>query len=113
MPAIICRRRNPASAQFLYPVLLEVFVNTVAWWQLLTVLAIPMFGIFLGILLNQRSADKLSGKIKDVRDEIKDIKGELLDFRKQMQEEYIGLLNMISDQGQRIVRLEERGSRSS
>lgn len=102
-------------------------MNTVAWWQLLTVLAIPMFGIFLGILLNQRSADKLSAEIKDVRteikdvrneikdvrDEIKDVRAELLDFRKPMHSAYIGLLNMIGDHGQRIVRLEERGSRAS
>lgn len=95
-------------------------MNTVAWWQLLTVLAIPMFGIFLGILINQRSADKLSAEIKDVRneikdvrDEIKDVRAELLDFRKPMHSAYIGLLNMIGDHGQRIVRLEERGSRAS
>ena len=34
-------------------------------------------------------------------------------LRKQMSDEYYGLLNMIGDHGQRIVRLEERGSRSS
>jgi hypothetical protein len=31
-------------------------------------------------------------------------------LRKQMNEEYVGQLNMIGDHGQRIVRLEERGS---
>jgi septal ring factor EnvC (AmiA/AmiB activator) len=107
-------------------------MNAVARWQLLTVLAIPMFGIFLGILLNQRSADKLStdikdvrgeikdvrneikdvrAEIKDVRNEIKDVRAELLDFRKQMHLEYIGLLNLIGDHAQRIVRMEERGAR--
>jgi hypothetical protein len=35
----------------------------------------------------------------------------LSDFRKQMHDEYFGLLNMIGNHGQRIVRLEERGSR--
>jgi hypothetical protein len=62
--------------------------------------------VFLGILPNQRAADKLSSDLKDVRKE-------LADFRKQMLEEYFGLLNMIGDHGQRIVRLEERGSRST
>jgi hypothetical protein len=81
-------------------------MSPVPVWQLLTVLAIPMFGIFLGILLNQRAADKLAGELKEVRKEI-------LDLRNQMHEEYIGLLNMIGDHAQRVVRLEERGSRSS
>jgi len=75
-------------------------------WQLLTVLAIPMLGIFLGILLNQRAADKLSLDLRDMRKE-------LTDFRKQMHDEYVGLLNMIGDHSQRIVRLEESGSRST
>ena len=79
---------------------------TLPIWQLLTVLAIPMLGIFLGILLNQRSADKLSVDLRDMRKE-------LTDFRKQMHDEYVGLLNMIGDHGQRIVRLEERGSHST
>jgi hypothetical protein len=81
-------------------------MNALPIWQLLTVLAIPMLGIFLGILLNQRAADKLSVDLRDMRKE-------LTDFRKQMHDEYVGLLNMIGDHGQRIVRLEERGSHST
>jgi predicted nucleic acid-binding Zn-ribbon protein len=107
-------------------------MNPLPIWQLLTVVVIPFMGILLGILLNQRAADKLSGEIKDVRGEFKDIRGELKDvrgeikdirgeikdirvelrdFRKQMHEEYFGLINMIGDHGQRIVRIEERGTR--
>jgi hypothetical protein len=76
------------------------------FWQLLTILTIPTFGIFLGILLNHRAANKLAGALRDMRKEV-------TDFRKQMHDEYIGLLNMIGDHGQTIVPLEERGSRSS
>jgi len=79
-------------------------MNTIPIWQLLPVLAIPMLGIFLGILLNQRYSERLSGDIKDLRKE-------LAELRQEIKSEYVGLLGMIADHSQRLVRIEERTAR--
>lgn len=81
-------------------------MNGLPLWQLLTVFSAPTFTVLLGILLNQRGMDRLDGRMERIEDEQRAL-------RKQMHEEYIGLLNMIGDHGQRIVRLEERGQRSA
>ncbi len=86
-------------------------MNALPFWQLLTVLAVPSFAALLGILFNQRGVDRLDRRMERLEDEQRSLRNELLDFRQQMHNEYIGLLNMIGDHGQRIVRLEERGSR--
>ena len=79
-------------------------MNGLPLWQLLTVLAVPTFSVLLGILLNQRGIDRLDRHMERIEDEQRSL-------RKQMHDEYIGLLNMIGDHSQRIVRIEERGSR--
>jgi hypothetical protein len=79
-------------------------MSTLPMWQLLTVLAVPSFTALLGILLNQRGIDRIDRRIERIEDELRS-------FRKQMHDEYIGLLSLIGDHAQRIVRLEERGSR--
>ena len=76
-------------------------MNALPLWQLITVLAVPTFAVLLSILLNQRSVDRLDHRMERLEDEMRD-------FRKQMHDEYIGLLGMIGDHGQRIVRLEQR-----
>jgi hypothetical protein len=81
-------------------------MNGLPFWQLQTVFSVPTFTVLLGILLDQRGIDRLDRRMERIEDEQRAL-------RKQIDEEYIGLLNMIGDHGQRIVRLEERGSRSS
>jgi hypothetical protein len=76
-------------------------MNALPLWQLITVLAVPTFAVLLGILLNQKSVDRLDHRMERLEDEMRD-------FRKQMHDKYIGLLGMIGDHGQRIVRLEQR-----
>jgi hypothetical protein len=81
-------------------------MNGLPVWQLLTVFSVPTFTVLLGILLGQRGNDRLERRMERIEDEQRAL-------RKQMNDEYLGLLNMIGDHGQRIVRIEERGSRSS
>jgi len=92
-------------------------MNGLPLWALLTVFSVPTFTAILGVLLNQRSmdrlADRLDHRMERIENRMERSDDELQGFRKQMHDEYIGLLNMIGDHGQRIVRLEERGSRSS
>jgi hypothetical protein len=85
-------------------------MNGLPLWQLLTVLVVPTFAVLLGILLNQRGTDRLADRLDRRMERIED---EQRALRKQMHDEYYGLPNMIGDHGQRIVRLEERGSHSS
>ncbi|WP_236656882.1 hypothetical protein [Acidisarcina polymorpha] len=81
-------------------------MNGLPVWQLLTVFSVPTFTVLLGILLGQRGNDRLERRMERIEDEQRAL-------RKQMNEEYIGLLNMFGDHGQRIVRLEQRGSHSA
>jgi hypothetical protein len=81
-------------------------MNGLPVWQLLTVFSVPTFTVLLGILLGQRGNDRLERRMERIEDEQRAL-------RKQMNDEYYGLLNMIGDHGQRIVRLEERGQHSS
>jgi hypothetical protein len=85
-------------------------MNGLPLWQLLTMLVVPTFAVLLGMLLNQRGIDRLADRLDQRMERIED---EQRAFRNQLHDEYIGLLNMIGDHGQRTVRLEERGSRSS
>lgn len=82
----------------------EDAMNALPTWQLLRVVVVPTFAVLLWILLSQRGMDRLDRRIEKLEDELKD-------FRKQMHDEYIGLLGRIGDHGQRIVRLEQRPSR--
>ena len=70
-------------------------------WQLITVLAVPTFAILLGILLNQKGIDRLDRRMERIEDEQRSL-------RQQMHNEYSGLLGMIGDHSQRLVRLEPR-----
>jgi hypothetical protein len=81
-------------------------MNGLPPWQLLTVFSVPTFTVLLGIFLGQRGNDRLERRLERIEDEQRAL-------RKQMNDEYLGLLNMIGDHGQRIVRIEERGSRSA
>jgi hypothetical protein len=94
-------------------------MNALPSWQVITVLAVPTFAVLLGILLNQKSIDRLEGRMDKLSDRMESlsdrldrrmerIEEEQRSFRKQMHDEYIGLLGLISDHGQRIVRLEQR-----
>jgi hypothetical protein len=76
-------------------------LNALPTWQLITVLAVPTFAVLLGILLNQRGIDRLDRRMDRMEDEQRS-------FRKQMHDEYVGLLNMIGDHGQRLVRIESK-----
>ena len=81
-------------------------------WQLLTVLAVPTFMVGLGILMNQTALNRLDDKLERLSDKLDKrldkIEAEQLSFRKQMHEEYTGLLGMIGSQAQQLVRLESR-----
>ncbi len=92
-------------------------MNGLPLWQILGIFSVPTFSVLLGILLNQRGmdrlADRLDHRMERMEHRMERIEDEQKSLRKQMGEEYFGLLNMIGDYGQRIVRLEERGSRSS
>jgi hypothetical protein len=81
-------------------------MNGLPLWQLLTVFSVPTFTVLLGILLGQRGNDRLERRMQRIQDEQRAL-------RKQMSNEYLGMLNMIGDHGQRIVRIEERGSHSA
>jgi hypothetical protein len=81
-------------------------MNGLPLWQLMTVFSVPTFTVLLGILLNQRGIDRLDRRMERIEDEQRAM-------RKQMHEEYIGMLGMLGDHSQRIVRLEERGFRST
>ena len=105
-------------------------MNALPLWQLITVLAVPTFAVLLGILLNQKSVDRLADRIdrqgdrldhqtdridhrierldNEIDRRMERLENELRDFRKQMHDAYIGLLGMIADHAQRIVRLEQR-----
>lgn len=85
-------------------------MNGLPLWQILGIFPVPTFSVLLGILLNQRGMDRLADRLDHRMERIED---EQKSLRKQMGDEYFGLLNMIGDHGQRIVRLEERGSHSS
>ena len=90
-------------------------MNGLPLWQLLGVLAVPTFGVLLGILLNQRNNDRLADRVDRLSDRLdhrmERIEEEQRAFRKQMHDEYIDLLGLIGDHAQRIVRMEERSSR--
>jgi hypothetical protein len=92
-------------------------------WQLIAVLAVPTFAVLLRILLNQKSVDRLADRIdrqgdrtdhrmerleNELNRRMERLENELRDFRKQMHDQYVGLLGMMGDHGQRIVPLEQR-----
>jgi hypothetical protein len=74
------------------------------------VIAVPAFSVLLGVLFSQRSVERLADRLDRRMERIED---EQRAMRKQRNDEYYGLLNMIGEHVQRIVRLEERGSRSA
>jgi hypothetical protein len=90
-------------------------MNGLPLWHLLGVLAVPTFGVLLGILLNQRGNNRLVDRVDRLSDRLdrrmERIEEEQHAFRKQMHDEYIDLLGRIGDHAQRIVRFEERSSR--
>ncbi len=68
-------------------------MNGLPLWQLLTVFSVPTFTVLLGILLGQRGNDRLERRMQRIQDEQRAL-------RKQMSNEYLGMLNMIGDHGQ-------------
>jgi hypothetical protein len=73
----------------------------VTQYQLWALIAAPSVLALIGILLNQRGIDRLDSGLRDVNKRIDDL-------TKMVHSDVQGLLSMIADQGQRIVRLEER-----
>jgi hypothetical protein len=45
-------------------------MNGLPLWQLIGVLAVPTFGVFLGILLNQRGNDRLAERVDRLSDRL-------------------------------------------
>ncbi len=83
-------------------------MNGLPVWQLLTVFSVPTFTVLLGILPGQRSSDRLADRLDRRMERIED---EQRAMRKLMTEQYVGLLGMVGDHGQRLVRLEGRSQR--
>jgi hypothetical protein len=81
-------------------------MNGLPLWPLLTVFSVPTFTVLVAILLGQRGNDRLERRMERIEDEQRAL-------RKQMNDEYLGLLHMIGDHGQRIVQIEELGSCSN
>jgi hypothetical protein len=76
--------------------------------QLWSALAIPTLLILLGILLNHRGMDQLSHRIDRLEDRMNQLAARVDQLTQMLHNDVQGLLSMIGDQGQRIVRLEQR-----
>ena len=69
--------------------------------QMWVVVAAPCVAVLFGILLNQKGIERLDKRLDRVEDGLRDV-------NKTIHSDVQGLLGMISEHGQRIVRLEER-----
>ena len=65
------------------------------------VVAAPFVAVLFGILLNRKSIDRLDRRLDRVEDGLREV-------NKTIHNDVQGLLGMIGEHGQRIVRLEER-----
>jgi len=69
--------------------------------QIWVAVAAPFVAVYFGILLNQKGIERLDKRLDRVEDGVRDV-------NTTIHSDVQGLLEMISDHGQRIVRLEER-----
>jgi TolA-binding protein len=76
--------------------------------QLWSALAIPTLLILVSILLNHRGMDQLSHRIDRLEDRLNQLSNRVDQLAQIVHSDVQGLLSMIGDQGQRIVRLEQR-----
>lgn len=91
-------RLNPILTSGLYNQPTQA--NAQLSWQVWLALGAPSALALVGILLNQNGHNRLDRRIERLGDEVKGI-------RDLIHSEVKALLNMIGDDGQRIVRLEE------
>ena len=69
--------------------------------QMWVVVAAPFVAVLFGILLNQKGIERLDKRLDRIENGLRYVSSTI-------HNDYQGLLGMLSDRGQRIVRLDER-----